>query len=118
MFFNLNAFEDNDHIISGDDTFTLQKFVKNKKKVTYMKSLDAQVLTTAQKSISDLINQRLRWVSKSKHYNINGKITGIIVVVTNFYMVWLILFTFYQGQNFKKLVAFYLKIYCRLYISL
>ena len=26
-----------------------------------MKSLDAQVLTTAQKSISDLINQRLRW---------------------------------------------------------
>lgn len=108
VFFNLNAFEDNDHIISGDDTFTLQKFIKNKKKVTYVKSLEAQVLTTAQKSISDLINQRLRWVSKSNHYNIYGKITGMIVVVTNFYMVWLILFTFYQGQNLKKLVALFI----------
>lgn len=108
VFLNLNAFKDNDHIISGDDTFTLQKFTKNNKKVAYNKSLDAQVLTTTQKSISKLINQRLRWVSKSTHYNIYGKITGIIVVLTNFYIVWFTFLTFYDGQNFKKLIMLFL----------
>lgn len=108
VFLNLNAFKDNDHIISGDDTFTLQKFNKNQKKIAYIKSLDALVLTSTQKNISDLINQRLRWVSKSTHYNIYGKITGIIVALTNFYIVWLILYTFYEGQNFKKLITLFL----------
>ena len=55
-----------------------------------------------------LINQRLRWVSKSTHYNIYGKITGIIVVLTNFYIVWFTFLTFYNGQNFKKLIILFL----------
>ena len=98
-FLKLDGFSGNDSISSGDDTFTLQKFISNKKKIVYLKHLNAIVSTSTQESISTLIHQRMRWASKSGHFNYYGKITGIIVITTNISIFTLGILSIWNTKN-------------------
>jgi cellulose synthase/poly-beta-1,6-N-acetylglucosamine synthase-like glycosyltransferase len=84
-FISVNGFKGNDTIASGDDVFLLEKFLKrNPKKVSYLKSTNAIVTTNAAQNIDHLIQQRLRWASKTSHLTQwFAKVVGLIVLLGN-----------------------------------
>ncbi|WP_299521066.1 glycosyltransferase [Winogradskyella sp.] len=85
VFKNINGFNGNSNIASGDDIFLLEKFKGlDAKKVTYLKSTEALVTTYPVDNFGQLMQQRLRWASKTTQ-NPNGfsKIIGSIVFLGN-----------------------------------
>lgn len=92
LFNNLGGFNGNTTIASGDDVFFLEKVTKNHKdKLHYLKSEQALVTTKPESSWANLIEQRLRWASKTSAYsNWFGKITGGIVLLANSLFICLI----------------------------
>ncbi len=85
VFKALNGFDGNSEIASGDDIFLLEKFIKkDSQNVHYLKSQKAIVTTKPAKSVSELIQQRLRWATKTSRYtNRFAKGVGIIVLLGN-----------------------------------
>lgn len=90
VFNEVNGFEGNEHIPSGDDEFLMQKiYNKYKKGIMFLKNYDALVITNAPESIAELINQRLRWASKAGHYsNILTKFLPYFI-----FIIYILLFT-------------------------
>jgi biofilm PGA synthesis N-glycosyltransferase PgaC len=85
IFKALKGFDGNAHIASGDDTFVLEKFVKhNASKVGFLKCKSAVVLTSPVNRLKQLLQQRLRWASKTRRLK-NGpvKLVGGIVFLGN-----------------------------------
>ena len=108
VFEALNGFEGNTNIASGDDIFLLEKIVKvYPKNIHYLKNKHAIVKTKPQPSWALLIEQRLRWASKSSAYN-NwfGKVTGSIVLLANGLLIVLGILSVLSFFNFK--ILFYL----------
>jgi cellulose synthase/poly-beta-1,6-N-acetylglucosamine synthase-like glycosyltransferase len=69
LFYKVNGF-DNDKYASGDDVFLLLKTKKMfKHSIGFIKNYDATVFTEAQGNLKNFVNQRKRWVSKSRGYN-------------------------------------------------
>ena len=85
VFEKVNGFKNNNAIASGDDIFLLEKFLKfEKSKVNYVKSLEAIVKTFPVNTFNDLLNQRVRWASKTANYNLFfGKLIGTIILLGN-----------------------------------
>lgn len=106
LFSELNGFDGNSDIASGDDIFFLEKVVKTKPdQLHYLKCKEAIVSTLSQPSWKSLISQRVRWASKTSAYN-NwfGKFTGLIVILMNGLLV-VSLFLFITGAfNFINLI--------------
>jgi cellulose synthase/poly-beta-1,6-N-acetylglucosamine synthase-like glycosyltransferase len=70
FFYELNGFQGNDNIASGDDVFLLQKAIQlDRKNAHFLKSVQAVVKTNTEKSWKQLFNQRVRWASKTANYN-------------------------------------------------
>ncbi len=68
-FLELGAFNTHEQTASGDDDLTLQLFFKNyPNKIGYLINNDVNVKTKAQKNFNQFIHQRIRWLSKGKHY--------------------------------------------------
>ncbi len=87
-FYDVDGFSGNDDISSGDDVFLLQKFVKNKLKVAFLKSKEAIVLTKPQPDLSSLISQRIRWAAKTPAYESwFAKFIGFTVLLLNLSLV-------------------------------
>ncbi len=89
IFLDLNGFDGNNKITSGDDVFLLQKAIKNfPEKVSYLKNCDSIVLTKPEVSWSKLFQQRVRWASKTSFYDgFFGKFLAVIVLETNLLFV-------------------------------
>jgi len=85
LFLELNGFEDNDFIASGDDVFLLENFVAHDKyKVLFLKDIKALVTTYPTKSWSELVQQRKRWAAKATHFKSNfAKSIGALVSFAN-----------------------------------
>lgn len=91
-FKELDGFQGNTNIASGDDIFLLEKMLFNYPKQThYLKSANALVTTLAMPSLKSLIHQRIRWASKTTSYT-NGfaKLVGFIVLLMNAICVFII----------------------------
>ena len=90
LFLELNGFQGNDKIASGDDVFLLQKALKfYPNNVAYLKNKDAIVLTKPEKNWSKLFIQRVRWASKTGSYDgFFGKFLAIIVLLTNLNIIF------------------------------
>ncbi|RDI50380.1 glycosyltransferase family 2 protein [Flavobacterium glaciei] len=92
-FFNeLNGFEGNDEIASGDDVFLLQKAIaKSPEKVHYLKSQNNIVVTKPLNDWKSLFHQRIRWASKASSYQSTfGKGLGLLVFVGNLSWIFLL----------------------------
>ncbi|WP_243473775.1 glycosyltransferase [Winogradskyella sp. MH6] len=85
VFQSTNGFTGNDTLASGDDIFLLEKFKKvDSKKVFYLKSDKAIVTTKPVSNLKLLIQQRLRWASKTSHNpNWFSKLVGLVVFLGN-----------------------------------
>lgn len=102
IFIQLNGFVGNNHLASGDDVFLLEKTHEHfPNKVSYLKSYDALVYTSTEKSISKLIQQRIRWASKATSYSSHySKLVSFIVFLSNLIFAYCLLFLFFS-KNFS-----------------
>ncbi|MFZ2282462.1 MAG: glycosyltransferase [Lutibacter sp.] len=84
-FLELNGFDNNTNIASGDDIFLMEKMLKAyPKKVKFLKSHENIVETNAENSWKLFINQQIRWASKSASYtSFFAKYVGIVVFLKN-----------------------------------
>ena len=83
-FLKLSGYEGNNHIASGDDIFLLEKFISNNIQIEFLNSQNATVKTHPELNWKDVINQRIRWASKTKNYQLKrGKVIGSIVFLMN-----------------------------------
>jgi len=84
-FLSLDPFKYNHHISSGDDMFLLMSMQEvNANKIEFLAHSNAVVHTNGKTNLSSYINQRIRWTSKSKHYEANGiKIVALLVLNMN-----------------------------------
>ncbi|MDP5199174.1 glycosyltransferase [Flavobacterium sp. DG2-3] len=85
LFEDLNGFEGNNKIASGDDVFLLQKAIeKFPKEVHYLKAEEAIVTTKPTENWKSLFYQRVRWAAKTSSYKSTfGKFLGLIVFFGN-----------------------------------
>ena len=85
LFENLNGFDGNDKIASGDDVFLLQKAIeKFPNEVHYLKAEEAIVITKPTENWKSLFYQRVRWAAKTSSYkSAFGKFLGLIVFFGN-----------------------------------
>jgi cellulose synthase/poly-beta-1,6-N-acetylglucosamine synthase-like glycosyltransferase len=85
LFKELNGFEGNNAIASGDDVFLLQKAIAQfPEKVHYLKSENTIVSTKPVDNWKTLFYQRVRWASKTTSYQSSfGKALGLIVFTGN-----------------------------------
>ncbi len=92
-FYDVNDFEANLNIASGDDTFLMMKMHKKfPGKIHFLKSEQSIVITNVSPTIKDFLHQRTRWISKTKHYDNNyiKAIGGFIFLVNVFPFVLLL----------------------------
>ncbi|MEZ4858404.1 MAG: glycosyltransferase [Flavobacteriaceae bacterium] len=85
LFFEVAGYVDNDQYASGDDVFLMEKIkVLYPKKIHYLKTPKATVITQSVKSWREVIQQRIRWASKTK-YQKNKAVTvlGSTVLLAN-----------------------------------
>ncbi|UWD30432.1 glycosyltransferase family 2 protein [Polaribacter sejongensis] len=115
-FLQLNGFEGNNNIASGDDVFLFEKFIiADKKSVFYLKSEEAIVTTFPVKTWSDLVNQRTRWAAKTGNFSsLKVKLIGLLVLLTNFMVVYYLLF----GSLEMLFIPFVLKVIIDLFLFL
>ena len=97
FFKELNGFQGNETIASGDDVFLLQKAVSfAPKKVGFLLAKESIVATKPVTTWSDLFQQRVRWASKSTGYSsFYGKLLALVVFGGNLawimsFLLWLI----------------------------
>ncbi len=84
LFTELNGYEGNEHIASGDDVFLLNKAVRANKIIVYNKSIEGTVTTKPQETFSKLLHQRKRWATKTKSYANNNiiSIQGLVFALS------------------------------------
>lgn len=92
-FKEVNGFQGNLHLPSGDDVFLLQKMVKKyPETTTFIKSRAAIVSTSAKKTWAALLEQRIRWAGKTTAYNsLFAKLLGLLIFMYNLSLVALLL---------------------------
>lgn len=92
VFFEVNGYDGNLHLASGDDEFLMHKISKRYKKgITFFKDKETIVLTNACENWGQFYNQRKRWSSKWKHYDgILPTILAIFIFFSNFSLFILI----------------------------
>jgi len=88
-FQQVNGYEDEAHIISGDDDLLLQKIVRQTDwKVKSVITPDSFVYTRPLTSIISFLNQRIRWASKGLVY----KKFSLVFFLISVYLFYLLLF--------------------------
>ena len=89
FFKELNGFQSDTTIASGDDVFLLQKaFAKYPQQVQYLKSEETIVSTSAETSWKNLFYQRVRWASKATSYQSEyGEMLAVFVFLGNLSIV-------------------------------
>ncbi|MBC8173143.1 MAG: glycosyltransferase [Chitinophagales bacterium] len=80
-FLAVNGYRNNDHIASGDDMMLMHKISeKYPKQIAFLKNKDSIVYTSPETDIFSFWHQRLRWTSKSMHYE-DKRITAVLCFV-------------------------------------
>ena len=108
-FIAVNGFEGNTNISSGDDIFLLEKFTtQDSESVHYLKSQNAIVTTNPAESFGSLIQQRLRWASKTRNYN-NwfAKLVGLVVLLGNLICLAFIPFVLFKLLSINIAIALF-----------
>jgi cellulose synthase/poly-beta-1,6-N-acetylglucosamine synthase-like glycosyltransferase len=92
FFKELNGFQGNETIASGDDVFLLQKAVSvAPEKVGFLLAKESIVATKPVATWSELFQQRVRWASKSTGYSsLYGKLLALVVFGGN--LAWIVSF--------------------------
>ncbi|MGZ9674777.1 glycosyltransferase family 2 protein [Flavobacterium sp. GNP001] len=106
IFEELNGFEGNNSIASGDDVFLLQKAIaRYPEKVHYLKSSNNIVQTQAVNSWKALFYQRVRWASKTSSYQSSfGKALAVIVFLGNLNWIFVLFLAVFSNFSIAHLL--------------
>ena len=109
LYEELNGFQGNNNIASGDDIFLLEKALNHdKSKVAFLKAQDSIVLTKPASSFKQMVQQRIRWASKSTHYkNGFGKLSGFLIFLMNALILILFVLSIFKLVDFFILLYFF-----------
>lgn len=105
-FDQVNGYEGISQIASGDDVLLMLKIAaKWKGTVHFMKCHEAVVRTSAQKTWSAFVQQRIRWASKSRYYS-DWRITAnlALVYLFNFSILTTALYCLFSNSYFYLLL--------------
>ncbi len=111
-FLSVDGYAGNESIAGGDDIFLMEKMLKNfPGEIKYLKSKEAVVYTRPQPDFKSLKDQRIRWAAKTGSYtNAFGKIVGMLVFITNLYLILLFLLAAFHQVSWQHFgVAFLIK---------
>jgi len=102
VFSEVNGFEDNLHLASGDDEFLMHKIhALEKYQIVFAKNIEAVIDTLPCLGFIELLMQRIRWGSKSRHYR-NKKIT--LIMMTAFFSNFITILMLILGLYFRILL--------------
>jgi cellulose synthase/poly-beta-1,6-N-acetylglucosamine synthase-like glycosyltransferase len=107
----VQAHRTDERLVSGDDVFLMEAFLKayGKRGVAFVLDEEAIVRTFPQQSVKDFFRQRLRWVSKSRSYSSASIFfPAVIVFLFNFGLVALFTAAFFQPFLFLFYLLFIL----------
>ncbi len=98
IFFELNGFQGIDDLASGDDELFLHKVASRYPDgIGFCKSRDAIVYTHAKPTLSEFIQQRKRWASKSTRYKNKSVVAlGVSIWFFNLFILATALLGFYN----------------------
>jgi len=107
-FVDVNGYDGNIHIASGDDEFLMRKI--QKKFPRSIQIVNSIVVTQSQVSLKDFLSQRIRWASKWKgNPSIWARLLAVFILLMQ--AVWIFfLGTFYRFDTKTASVIFLLKI--------
>jgi cellulose synthase/poly-beta-1,6-N-acetylglucosamine synthase-like glycosyltransferase len=112
-FLAVDGYSSNSQIVSGDDVFLMLKIKKTfgENSVRFLKNRNAIVYTRAKPTLSEFLDQRIRWVSKSKAYTDLSIISASLLVYLFNYLILVALVTsiWIDGLFMVSLVFFLLK---------
>ena len=96
VFFEVAGFIDNDEHASGDDIFLMEKIkALYPKKIKYLKNAEATVITHCLESWEEIVQQRIRWASKTKYLkNVAVSLVGGITLLANLSLIISLVFCF------------------------
>ncbi len=100
-----DSIKDHGHISSGDDTFLLRDFVRNKADVRVATNPNLAIKTTAPLTFKAYFSQRLRWVSKTNalgdHLNTFIAVKQLLLMLAFVgLIVWTVANTFWFGLGY------------------
>ena len=109
IFKELNGFEGNTNIASGDDLFFMEKVAKDyQKDIHFLKSKNAIVYTKPEASLKALFNQRVRWSSKISAYNnLFSKALALVVLLMNASLIVGLAFSFFGLLSWQFLCVLF-----------
>lgn len=111
-----SIFKDSDifrnKLTSGDDVFLLHNLKRDKtKNVQVLKPVTPLVTTKPEPDFKSLLNQRVRWASKSKYYTDSFSIiVALLILVTNFSFIAVIFYFWIKTEFVFLLVLVSLKV--------
>ncbi|WP_432419480.1 glycosyltransferase family 2 protein [Flavobacterium limnophilum] len=109
FFQDLNGFDGNDGIASGDDVFLLQKAIARfPEKVHYLKSRNNIVITKPVNDWKSLFHQRVRWASKTGSYQSKFGIGLGLIVFGGNVSLWFVACCLLFGKGNFFLMCFLL----------
>ena len=89
-FYDVNGFEGNEEIPSGDDEFLMHKFfLKDPSSVGFVYDNSGLVLAKPEKSIGSFIQQRVRWAGKGNAYQVKEMRRNQIFLALYFILFWI-----------------------------
>jgi cellulose synthase/poly-beta-1,6-N-acetylglucosamine synthase-like glycosyltransferase len=103
VFYEVNGFEGNTHLASGDDEFLMHKISKMyPKKVYYLKSFDAIVSTESLPNFKSFYYQRKRWASKwNKYIKVTPILLAIFIFMVNLTAIYFLISSNWPWYLFK-----------------
>lgn len=109
-FLDVNGYEGNRDIVSGDDVFLLEKmYNRYHEKVKFLKSEEAVVKTASKDTLKGLIHQRIRWAAKTSSYgHAYGKMVGSIVFLANTLIIILLILSLFNSFSWVYFGLFFL----------
>lgn len=93
-----NGYRNHLHIASGDDVLFLEEVKKLKPEtIAYLKQNDASVITYPEKSIQNLVLQKIRWGSKMRQNPNNfNAFLGILVLFIHVFTIFSVFLPFFR----------------------
>ena len=90
LFEKVKGYSSHQNIASGDDVLFLEDVKKiDPETVAYLKQNDALVYTYPQKNLGNIIQQKLRWASKSdSNPNLLNQVFGILILLAHIYTLF------------------------------
>ncbi|GGK81994.1 glycosyltransferase [Rufibacter glacialis] len=84
-FYAVEGYAGNEQVPSGDDEFLLHKIHQRfPGQVAFAKAKEALVQTPAAASVTQFVNQRIRWASKWRHYEtLSSQMLAVVVLGAN-----------------------------------